>query len=136
MTEMRILVVDDHKAHAEGLAELLSIRGYAAWYVADAETALADLDKLHVDVILSDVNLSGMSGYELCRRVRATPKFDHVAFIFHTASEDISGKLHGGDAFLTYPIGIGDLTTVITGCVARRTPERMLDTVCLFAGAA
>lgn len=134
MAEMRILVVDDHKAHAEGLAELLSIRGCVAWHEPDAETVLADLDKLNVDAILSDVHLPGMDGYEFCKRIRANPKFARVAFIYHTGSGEIPGMMHGGDAFLTYPVEIDQLISVITGCIARRAPEKRSDTSGILVG--
>lgn len=136
MAEMRVLIVDDHKAHAEGLAELLSIRGCTAWHVPDAETALADLELLGVEAILSDVHLPGMDGYELCERIRAMQKFDCVAFIYHTASDEICGTRHGGDAFLTYPVGIDHLMSVISGCIARRVPEKRLEAVGLFVDVA
>lgn len=132
VVDMRVLVVDDNRAHAEGLAELLSIRGCAAWHVPDAETALADLGGLYVDAILSDVQLPGMSGYELCRRIRAMRRFDRTAFIFHTASNEISGTQHGGDAFLTYPVDIDHLITVVVGCLARRRGQKTLDTMDLW----
>lgn len=134
MTEMRVLIVDDHRPHAEGLAELLSIRGYAAWYVSSAEEALIDLEVVNVDAILSDVSLPGMDGYEFCRRIRAMPKFDRVAFIYHTGSGEMPGMLHGGDAFLTYPVGINQLMSVVTGCIARRAPEKRSAMSGIFAG--
>ncbi|MFC5860887.1 response regulator [Acidicapsa dinghuensis] len=133
---MRVLIVDDHGAQAQGLAELLSIRGYAAWHVSSAEAALRDLDLVNVDVILSDVSLPGMDGYEFCRRIRATPKFDRVAFIYYTGTGEMPGILHGGDAFLTYPVGINQLMSVVTGCIARRAPEKRPATSGIFVGVA
>jgi len=67
---VRVVIVEDHAESAEGLAELLAIWGYEPHIASDAERALALVDTVRPDIILSDIGLPGMDGHELARRLR------------------------------------------------------------------
>ena len=69
-----ILVVDDTPQNVKLLSDLLSVKGYQVCTAANGEEALAQVAKEKPDLVLLDVMMPGMSGYEVCRRIRADPK--------------------------------------------------------------
>lgn len=119
LSVIRVLVIDDNEAHAQGLAELLALSGFRASYSTTGKKGLELALSQSVDAVLLDLNLPDMSGYEICHRLRSEPATANVAIIFHTAA-DSTGVDHQGDAFLTYPVEMGHICHVIQGCVARR----------------
>jgi two-component system, chemotaxis family, CheB/CheR fusion protein len=70
---LRVLVVDDCDDHTESLALLLGLWGYEALVAADGRAALDVAGARHPDVVLLDVGLPGMDGYELARQLRRLP---------------------------------------------------------------
>lgn len=69
----RILVVDDNTDSAESLGELLALSGHDVRTAADGPAALRVFDEFHPDVVLCDLGLPGMSGYEVGRTLRTRP---------------------------------------------------------------
>src|SRR5687768_12710218 len=69
----RILVVDDQRANSEMLAEALRGRGYDVVIAADGAAALEQVRTARPDLVVSDILMPGMDGYELCGRLRAQP---------------------------------------------------------------
>jgi CheY-like chemotaxis protein len=120
MEPIRVLVVDDNRAHAEGLVELLGLAGFAASHVATGAEGIEYARKLAIDATLLDVNLPDMLGFEVCRRLRRDPRTANIAIIFHTGSSPLPADKHDWDAFLTYPVQTSDVYAVIRGCVERR----------------
>src|SRR5580704_16429411 len=119
MSSMRVLVIDDNEAHAQGLAELLALSGFEAIYATTGKKGLELAVSQSADAVLLDLNLPDMSGYEVCHRLRSEPATANIAIVFHTAA-DSRGVDHQGDAFLTYPVEMGHICHVIQGCIARR----------------
>jgi CheY-like chemotaxis protein len=117
---IRILVIDDHKDHADGLAELLNLNGFEATHTFSGRTGLELAAQLVVDAVLLDINLPDMSGYEVCRKLRGDIRTTDIAVIFHSGSSAPYEDDHLGDAFLTYPVEFSVLFNVIRGCIARR----------------
>ena len=70
MANEKILVVDDDKNICELLRLYLVKEGFAVTLAYDGKTALQEFDKLHPDMVLLDVMMPGMNGYELCSRVK------------------------------------------------------------------
>jgi CheY-like chemotaxis protein len=124
VTPARILVVDDHQAHAEGLAELLALHGYQATFALTGKQALNAVADSVPDVVLTDLDIPDLSGYEICRRIRSNPEWENIVVIFHSGSEPSPDYDADYDAFLTYPMGTSDLVTVITGSILRRQRNR------------
>lgn len=88
--------------------EMLLLReGYELYFAADGYEALAHLDEDEADVILLDVMMPGMDGFELCERLRRNPKWQHVPIILVTAldsKQDLARGLEAGaDDFLQKP---------------------------------
>jgi DNA-binding response OmpR family regulator len=118
--KLRVLVIDDNKAHAEGLAELLGLAGFEASHVLTGTEGLEAARQLSVDAVLLDMNLPDMNGFEVCRRLRRDPRTANIAIVFHTAQGSVPGARHEGDAFLTYPVAMSEIYAVIRSCVERR----------------
>ncbi|MCP4360172.1 MAG: response regulator [Chloroflexi bacterium] len=102
-----ILIVDDEPTARQTMEMLLLREGYALSFAVDGYEALAHLDEELPDVILSDVMMPGMDGFELIERLRRNPKWQHIPVIMVTAldsKQDLARGLDAGaDDFLHKP---------------------------------
>jgi DNA-binding response OmpR family regulator len=118
-----ILVVDDQPALLENLALVLELEGYEVLKARDGVEALAVLESRLVDLILADIAMPRMNGYQLYERVRRDPRCVTVPFVFLTAralDSDIRfGKELGVDDYLTKPIQPEDLLAAVHGRLRR-----------------
>jgi DNA-binding response OmpR family regulator len=117
---LRVLVIDDNKAHADGLAELLCLAGFEAWRSLTGSEGIESARALNVDAVLLDMNLPDMNGFEVCRRLRRDPRTASIAVVFHTAQGSVPGARHEGDAFLTYPVAMSEVYATIRASIERR----------------
>ena len=124
---LKVLVIDDHEAHAEGLAELLALAGFETSYDLTGEAGVAAAREQDVDVVLLDMNLPDINGFEVCRRLRSDIQTEHVAVVFHTAHGSVPGNRHPGDAYLSYPVATAELCRVIRASVVHRRKSLGLD---------
>src|SRR5689334_13102868 len=99
----RILVVDDQRANSEMMAGVLRARGYTVSTAGDGEAALAQVREAAPDVVVSDILMPHMDGYELCRRLRADPGTALLPVILVTSldahNERVRGLEAGADDF-------------------------------------
>jgi DNA-binding response OmpR family regulator len=118
-----ILIVEDDPAVAEGVRRTLLRHGFDAVAVKDGLGALAWLEANMPALIIADIMMPEMNGYQLHQRVRANPNWVLVPFIFLTAKagvEDIRyGKELGVDDYLTKPIEPEDLIAAVRGRISR-----------------
>jgi len=118
-----ILVVDDQPDLLDSLALTLEAAGYEAMTASDGLEALTLLQSHTVDLILADIAMPQMNGYQLYERVRANPLWITIPFLFLTArtlDSDIRyGKELGVDDYLTKPIQPEDLLAVVRGKLRR-----------------
>ena len=102
-----LLVVDDEPSNVEILCDLLEALDYRTVGAGSGEAALAAARERRPDLVLLDVMMPGMDGYEVCRRLRADPHTAGIPVVFVTAlsgSDDkVKGIEAGGDDFLTKP---------------------------------
>jgi len=120
LVNARVLVVDDHAAHAEGMAELLALKGFKTKPTTSGTEALKLVTDWKPDAVLTDLGLPDLSGFEICRRIRSNPAWNTVAVIFHTGSQPHPGHPTECDAFLTYPVETSTLVATVTGSIMRR----------------
>jgi CheY-like chemotaxis protein len=104
-----ILIVDDEPFNRKLLETMLRPEGYATVSVASGEEALACIAVRAPDLILLDVMMPGMDGYEVARTLKASSATSNIPIILVTAQSDHSARLAGLDAgaedFLTKPVG-------------------------------
>ena len=108
----RVLVVDDEESNRKLLTRLLS-REYDVVTLPDGEQALALLERVDVDVVLLDVRLPGLDGFEVCSRLKMMPRTRLVPVVLVTgldAREHRMRGIHvGADDFLTKPFDAEEL---------------------------
>ena len=109
----RILVVDDVAMNVKLLADLLSVKGYETVTAASGAEALTRLAADRPDMVLLDVMMPGMSGYEVCAAIRADPAHAMLPVVLVTAldpaKERAKGLEAGADDFLTKPLNQAEL---------------------------
>jgi signal transduction histidine kinase len=109
-----VLIVDDDLTARETLIAMLEGEQYDLQIAKDGIQALHTLEELQPDLILLDVMMPGMDGYEVCRRIRATPELAEVPIILLTALDDraslVRGIEAGADDFLSKPADRRELT--------------------------
>jgi class 3 adenylate cyclase len=109
----RILVVDDQRSNVEMLAGVLKGRGYAVHTALDGQQALDQVREIRPDLVVSDILMPNVDGYDLCRRLRASPETALLPVILVTSldaqGERIKGLEAGADDFLSKPINWEEL---------------------------
>ena len=108
----KILIVDDVARNVKLLADILAVRGYDVYTAQTGVEALQSIREVHPDLVLLDVMMPGMSGYEVCQAVRKDPEFQLLPIVMVTAldpAERIKGLEAGADDFLTKPINQAEL---------------------------
>ena len=136
--EATILVVDDQPEILENLALVLEAEGYQVLTAADGMEALERLDAHPVDLVVADIAMPRLNGYQLYERVRENPAWLTVPFLFLTAramDSDIRyGKELGVDDYLTKPIQPEDLLAAISGRLRRARQLAQLTPLAPAAG--
>jgi len=109
----KILIVDDTVHNVKMLADLLAAKGYAIVTAASGQEGLEKVEAEQPDLVLLDVMMPGMDGYEVCRRIRANPEYGILPVVMVTAldptRERIKGLDAGADDFLTKPVNMAEL---------------------------
>lgn len=113
----RILIVDDEPNIVVSLEWLMRREGFETLVAGDGEAALAAVEQGAPDLVVLDVMLPKMSGFEVCQRIRADPRFCRVKILILSAkgrdTEVAKGLGLGADAYVTKPFSTKDLVAQI-----------------------
>jgi DNA-binding response OmpR family regulator len=119
----KILCIEDDRETATLIAEELVERGYDVHLAHDGREGFAAILKQMPDLVLSDISMPVMSGFELLERLTATaPRFGNMPFVFLTALTDrdneLKGRQLGADDYITKPIDFDLLDAIIRARLA------------------
>jgi PAS domain S-box-containing protein len=121
---LHVLVVEDHRDAAETLVELLRLQGYAAQIAADGPSGIAAASELRPDVVLLDLGLPGIDGFEVARRLRAVPELAGLTLIAlsgYGRAEDRRRSAEAGiDHHLVKPVDLQALQTLLAEVAAAK----------------
>src|SRR6266513_1749937 len=129
----RILVVEDEEALTTLLRYNLDAEGYDVETVGRGDDADTRLKERVPDLIVLDWMLPGLSGIELCRRLRARPETRQLPIIMLTArgeeSERVRGLATGADDYVVKPFSVPELMARVRGILRRANPDAVADTL-------
>ena len=128
-----VLVVDDQPQNVRLLDAVLSPRGYRVVGATSGQEALEALRVDEIDLVLLDIRMPGMDGYEVCRRIRADPETEFLPVVMITASEAEQKVLAieaGADDFIGKPFDQGELLARVSSLLR---VKRYHDTILLQA---
>lgn len=119
----RLLVVDDEAILLKAVAATLRAEGFDVTTARSGADALVSINQTMPDLIISDIRMPGMDGYELARVLRSNARTALVPIVFLTAKGErkdrIDGFRSGVDAYLTKPFDPDELLAVISGILNR-----------------
>ena len=131
----RILIVEDEEPLSLLLRYTLETEGYDVETVARGDDADTRLRESTPDLVVLDWMLPGLSGIELCRRLRARPETKSLPIIMLTArgeeSERVRGLSTGADDYIVKPFSVPELVARIRALLRRSRPERLADVLTL-----
>jgi two-component system, OmpR family, phosphate regulon response regulator PhoB len=126
-----ILIVEDEEALVLLLRYNLEAEGYGVETVARGDEADLLLKERSPDLVILDWMLPGLSGIELCRRLRARPETKRLPIIMLTArgeeSERVRGLATGADDYIVKPFSVPELSARVRALLRRAAPERLAD---------
>ncbi len=125
-----ILLVDDSPANLRLLAQILGERGYRVRAVTSGPRALASVEMAPPDMILLDIRMPEMDGYEVCRQLRVNPKTADIPVLFISALDDIQDKVAafaaGGLDYITKPFQLEEVLARVETHLSLRQLQRNL----------
>ena len=127
----KVLVVDDHPSSRMTAVALLSVEGYDVIEADSGPNALEIVDSGNPDLILLDVMMPGMDGFEVCRRLKQDDHTRLTPIVFITALDDRRSRLRGieagGDDFLTKPFDQLELSARVKSLIRQKRLNEDLD---------
>jgi sigma-B regulation protein RsbU (phosphoserine phosphatase) len=125
-----ILLVDDSPANLRMLSQILGERGYGVRAATSGPRALASAELTPPDLILLDIRMSEMDGFEVCQQLKATPKTADIPVLFISALDDIDDKMRafaaGGVDYITKPFQLEEVIARVETHLALRRLQRNL----------
>ena len=115
MENKRILVVDDSASFRTLMVHILDFMGYQVATAEDGDEALPKLAAFQPNLILMDVEMPGLNGYEACRRIKSHPATCDIPILLVSANRDAGEEAiaAGADDFMAKPFSLDDLVVKI-----------------------
>ncbi len=124
----RIVVVDDEPGVGAAVREVLADEGYAVEAPGDARAALPELIRAVPDLVILDVGMPGMSGWELCAILRRQSTTRGVPILFLTGRQELKDRITamqlGGSDYLAKPFGADELRRKVHAVFAGEPREK------------
>lgn len=127
----KVLIVDDIPSTLRLLSQMLKDHGYEVINALSGEIALSQVNLAIPDVILLDIMMPEMSGYEVCQQLKSNPKTADIPIIFLTAVTDLPEKIQafklGGDDYVTKPFFIQEVLLRIEHQITLKRQQKQLN---------
>lgn len=132
IAKSRILIVDDNPNNIQVLANTLKVNDFDFEFALTGEAALSWLGKKSFDLILLDLMMPGLDGFETLRLIRKNEEWNQISVIFLTAKSDINALLKGFEIgaqdYLTKPFNPQELLSRVKAHVSMRAHQKLLKT--------
>ena len=126
----KILIVDDVSKNIQILGNILSQKNYQIAYAQNGEQALNICERQDFDLILLDIMMPGLDGYEVCKRLKSNPKTAEIPVIFLTAKADLDSIIKGfdigGQDYITKPFNAAELLARVNNHLLIKTQREEL----------
>jgi len=126
-----ILIVDDETTNLATLSEYLEAAGFEVLAAQDGASGLSIVERARPDLILLDVLMPGLDGFETCRRLKATDRIQDIPVIFMTAltetADKVTGFEVGGVDYVTKPFQVEELLARVKTHLALRQLQQQLE---------
>jgi two-component system sensor histidine kinase/response regulator len=113
----RVMVVDDDAGYARLLVDCFSGLGFEVLYVESGALALAAVAGFHPEIILLDIRMPEMDGFEVCQSIRKNPQYASIIIIMLTSVGEVEDKIKGIDIgandYVVKPFGLAELFEVV-----------------------
>lgn len=123
-----VLIVDDNIKNLDLFKDFVESWGYETVTAQQGKDAISLAERYLPDIILLDVMLPGMSGYEVCRELKENTKTQHIPVVMITVLNDIADRIHGykigADQFLVKPVDYNELHAILDSLFGKK---RMFD---------
>jgi DNA-binding response OmpR family regulator len=115
--QIRVMVVDDDAGYARLLVDCFSGLGFQVLYVDSGAKALAEIPTFHPEIILLDIRMPEMDGFEVCRSIRTNSQHANIIIIMLTSVGEVEDKIKGIDIgandYVVKPFGLSELFEVV-----------------------
>jgi len=112
-SQPKVLVVDDEQIARVTIEALLSAENFELHFAENGEQAVSIAEKIEPDIILLDIMMPGMNGFEVCNKIRSMPKLAETPIVLITALNDMESRMAGvkagADDFITKPFDFHEL---------------------------
>lgn len=120
-----VLIVDDNNKNLDLFKDFVESWGYETVTAQQGKDAISLAERYLPDIILLDVMLPGMSGYEVCRELKENTKTQHIPVVMITVLNDIADRIHGykigADQFLVKPVDYNELHAILDSLFGKKS---------------
>lgn len=120
-----VLIVDDNIKNLDLFKDFVESWGYETVTAQQGKDAISLAERYLPDIILLDVMLPGMSGYEVCRELKENTKTQHIPVVMITVLNDIADRIHGykigADQFLVKPVDYNELHAILNSLFGKKS---------------